>query len=251
MSRSAIFSAATLFGAVTQLAGWCVDARAQFQAPVNSLMFDDKGTFEATQNDLFKFRDSKNDSWLIKKDPNTELHIESQTDGEYLRPGQTVELTGEINKKNELTEEISELEVLTVKGKPLIGLFKPDSADDPDARPVRVAEPGEYRIRGKLLSIKDGDVLIMAGRTKVTGTLAEELEVKLKLDDPSLAQFGDAMKVKAWYYDQGKPVATANRIGTALAESITITLAKPPVQAKRRLIDRESKSTTKSKSKSN
>lgn len=206
-------------------------AQATFQPLPNSLSLDDTGTLEGIQGNFIKFRSSKEEPWLLQVVPQTTLTIEGEADADYLRPGLTVELTGEFDKDSALTEPIKEIVVLGGRGKPTLGLF---SAEDEtsDAKPVRNPEPGKYRIRGKIAIVKDGETMIVSGRAKLTGKLDDEVKVKLNLDDAQLAQFGDTMKVKAWYYDQTKPFA--NRPGTALAEEIKISLSEPPTTGKQR-----------------
>jgi hypothetical protein len=215
------------------LAPWAVGAhaQAQFQAPPNSLSLEGEGTLEGMQGNILKFRDSKNEPWLLVISPQTAMAIEGQADADYLRPAMTVELTGEIDNKNALAAPIAEISVIGGKGKTLLGLFSPD--DPQDAKPLRNPEAGKYRIRGKIASVKQGELLVVAGRTKIACTLADDVKVKLNLVDFSTTQFGDAVKVKAWYDDLGKPNATLNRPGKALAEAVTITLSQPPSTGKR------------------
>jgi hypothetical protein len=220
-----------LAAAAALLAIGADEARAQFQAPANSLALEGEGTLEGMQGNLIKFRDAKNDPWLLVVVPQTAIVIEGQADVDYLRPGMTVEFSGEIDKDNALAEPIAEIVVFGGRSKQLLGLFSPD--DDPqEAKPLRNPEAGKYRIRGKLASVKEGEVLIVAGRSKIKGTLADDGKVKLSLDDASSAQFGDTMSIKAWYDDLGKPNATLNRPGKALAEAVTITLSQPPNSGK-------------------
>ena len=65
---------------------------------------------------------------------------------------------------------------------------------------------GTYLVKGKLATFRDDELLVIAGRHKITGGRErDELKVNLNLDDTSLAQPGDEVKVKAWYYDTGRP----------------------------------------------
>lgn len=202
-------------------------AHAQFEAPANSLALEDTGTVEAIQGNVVKYRDSKNEVWLLTMSGDTTLAIEGEAGPDYLRPGLTVEIAGEVDDEGSLKEPVKEVTVLDPKSKPTVGLFAKDD-NDPDAKPVRSPKPGAYRIRGKLTMLKSGEFLIAAGRSKIAGNLGDEVKVKLAIDDASAAQFGDAMKVKAWYYDQGKPNPTLNRPGQAIAEEIHITLSEAP-----------------------
>ena len=189
--RTQLLLAAGVFG----LALGPAAAQAQFQVPANSLILEDTGTLEGLQGNVVKFRDSKKDPWLLQVVRQTKLSIEGEADADYLRPGMTVELTGTVNEDGTLSEPIKEIEVLSGKGRPSLGLFSPDKGKN--AKPVRNPKAGKYRIRGKLVSYKDGALLIAVGRLKISGKTGDELKVKLTLGDPRSAKFGDTVKVKA------------------------------------------------------
>ena len=74
---------------------------------------------------------------------------------------------------------------------------------------MRNAGAGTYRIRGKLVSFKDGELVIMAGNRKISGTASDDLTINVNLDDPTLGQKDDKVEVKAWYYgpQQAQPGA--------------------------------------------
>lgn len=230
-----LFFAAVLGAAVPanshgqQFAG--TQNQGQFQAPANTHSFEETGTLEGMQGNLLKFRDSKQDIWLLQVNQRTVVNIAGEADTSYLRPGQVVELTATINEDATIEEPIKEIEVLNAK-RASTGLFDP--ADyGPGAKPQRDPSAGEYRVRGRLITAKNGALTIAAGRLKISGTAAEDLKVVLKIDDPNLAQVGDEMKVKAWYVDSGRPVTALMKLGQAIAESVDITLANPPSAGKR------------------
>ena len=198
----------------------------------NSLALDESGKLEGLQGNFIKFRDSKQEVWLLQVNAQTAVNIAGEADLSYLRPGMVVELSAAINEDSAIDEPIAEIEVLDRKGRPSMGLFAVDDAGE-SAKPVRDPSAGEYRVRGRITSVKEGNLEIAAGRLKITGKAADDMKVVLAVDDPRLAQFGDEIKVKAWYYDAGRPNPTLNRQGQALAESVDITLANPPVSGKR------------------
>ena len=227
--RTQLLLAAGMFGLAMGPAG--ADAQVRFPVPANSLSLEETGTLAGIQGNYIKFHDSNQDVWLLQVVPQTTISIEGEADADYLRRGLTVVLTAQVNEDRTLAEPIKEIEVISGKGRPSLGLFPPDE-DDANAKPVRKPEAGKYRIRGKLASFKKGELLIVAGRWKITGTAGEELKVKLTLNDARMAQFGDEMTVKAWYLDFAK--AAPNRLGRARAEAITIKLTNPPLASGRR-----------------
>ena len=207
---------------------WAVGctARAQFEAPPNSLAFEDSGTLEAVESDALQFRDSKSEAWLLKLVPETIITVLGEAESECLRPGVFVQLTGQIDKKGTLAKEVNELELFSPQGKSSLGLF-PEVETEGGSKPVRNAAAGTYRIKGKLVSYKEGELVIMAGNRKITGNASADLKVTLNLDDPTLGQKDDKVEVKAWYTDPSKPNPALNRPGIALAQEVTITLSKP------------------------
>jgi hypothetical protein len=220
----------------------------EFVAPPNSLSFEDKGTLEGYQQGYMKIRDSKSELWLLKIVPETAITVVGEAEIDYLRPGLSIEFSGQLDKKLALAKPIEEIEIINPKGKPALGLFA-EGDDGADSKPARNPGPGPYRVRAKLANYKDGELTVAIGSRRITGSLADEVKISFTSNDPSVAAVGDAVEVKAWYYDNGKPLAALNRAGTAWAEEITITLAKPlaPTGRKARQPDRTSKTTASQK----
>ncbi len=220
----------------------------EFEVPAGSLVYEDTGTLEAVQPDVIRMRDSKNEPWLMNIDPHTQVAVEGEAEVSYLRPGVFVQFTGALNKKGLLTAPVKEIEIFSAEGRSTLGLFAAGDSGSA-ARPVRNPGAGTYVIKGKVASFKGDELVVIAGRTKISAKLDESLEtIKVNLDDPSIAQTGDAVKVKAWYYDRGKPNPLFSRPGTAKAQEITITLAKPLAGTMRRArpADKPARATSKS-----
>jgi hypothetical protein len=228
-------------------------APSKFQAPPQSVAFEDnEGTFEGAHGDIVQIRDSKSEAWYLQANADTKITVKGEAEEDCLRPGVFVELNGEVDKKWLLSEPVSEITIFAISGKPTVGLFPPSDPAEPaseDAKPVRNAGPGKYRIRAKLVLFKDGEIVMLAGNRRIVGDVAEKLTVNLHLDDLSIAQEGDKLEVKAWYYDPHKPAPLLNRPGKALAEEIVVTLSKPLTSGKKsRPIEKPVKAPGKSKS---
>jgi hypothetical protein len=223
-------------------------ARAQFQAPQNSREYEDTGLLEGVQHHFIQIRDSKNDAWVLETNDGTKITVTGEADRECLHsPSLHVQFTGQIDKKGVLQKEVEEIEIFSAEGKASLGLFVPAEGDAP-AKSVRGATAGSFLIKGRLVNYKDGQIIVMAGNRKITGRVSDAVAVKLNVDDPSLGQAGDTVKVKAWYYDKSRPVPALNKPGAAIAEEVTITLAKPLAYAgkKPRTNDKASKPTARS-----
>ena len=208
--------------------------RAQnFEAPQNARTFEDKGKFDAFQQNLIKFRDSKNEAWLLSINHQTQIVVEGEAEADYLRPGLAVQFIGKLDKKGALVEPIEEIEIFTPQGKAAFGFFP--AKEEEDLKPMRNPGAGTYRIKGKLASFRSGEMLVVVGIRKLNAKTAEDLVVTLKADDLNLAESGDEMTVKAWYDEMGRPNPFANRPGLALAEQITVKLSNPVVSTAKKI----------------
>ncbi len=201
-------------------------ARGQFQAPFNSLEYEDDATVELVERSAIKIRDSKNDDWILQFNNDTKIRVTGEADREWVRQGVHVKFTGEVDKKGALQKDVEEIEIISAEDRSSLGLFTPAEGDTP-GKAVRGSAAGTFVIKGKLAKLRDGQMLVLAGGRPLTGHLSDECKVKLDIDDPTLAQAGDSAKVKAWYFENQRPVSAFNRPGQALAEEITITLARP------------------------
>ncbi len=206
----------------------------KFVAPANSLPLEDSASMEVYRAGFLQIRDSKNmDVWILQILPQTTVSVSGEAEVDYLRPGLSIAFDNELDKKGQLEKPITEIELLP--NKTTLGLFAPDD----DARPIRSPEPGAYKFRGKLSAVKGNQITISIGGRRYTGELSDEVKIKFSSDDPSVADVGDTVKVKAWYYDNTKPISAMNIPGRAIAEEISITLEKPLEPAGRRRVDKQ------------
>jgi hypothetical protein len=202
------------------------DDEEKFVPPDGWISDNVSGTLELYQPGLLQVRDSKMQQWLLKITPQTKLLVQGEAEVDYLKPGLTLQIKGDIDKKSAIQAPIEEIEIITASGKPMLGLFAVDG-DNESARPARNPGPGEYLIKAKLAAHKEGQITLSVGSRRITGTLGDEVKITFASDDLNMADVGDTVEVKAWYTDAYRPVAAFNKIGRGVAESVTITLAKP------------------------
>jgi hypothetical protein len=199
----------------------------KFEAPPNALSFEDGDcTVELYRSGFLQIRTSKQELWLLKIMPLTNVIVDGEAETEYLHAGLTVALSGTVNRKAMLEEPIREIELVYDKGRPSLGFFPLDD-DQADVRPLRNPGPGAYRIRGKVQAYKDKQLTLSIAGKRVTGTLDDEVAIKFSSDDLSMTGEGDKVKVKAWYLDNFKPIPAMAIPGKAWAEDVSATLAKP------------------------
>jgi hypothetical protein len=171
---------------------------------------------------------SDSEIWLVEIKPETKVDVTGTAEAAFLRSGLHVRFDGEIDKKGNLQSDIAEIEVFTPQGKNGLGLFADSSLT---AKPIGKPAPGKYQIRAKVVSLKDHEITLAAGSKKLFGKIAEEVTVKVASDDFNYVRDGDAVKIDGWYVTANK--AAAGKPGQAVADELTITLAKPLVATKK------------------
>lgn len=218
-----------LVAVVGLLAGVCPSrSTAQDTKPEGAEALSVKGTIDALEP-MLRIKVSETELWVIQIKPDqTKIEVTGTAEPAYLRSGLTVRFSGEIDKKGTLQADVDELQLFTPQGKNGLGLFVDDS---PTAKPIGKLAPGKYEIRAKVLSLKEHDLVLVAGNKKIFGTLAADATVNVASDDFSYVHDGDAVTVTGWYNPANK--AAADKPGQAVADELTITMAKPLVATKK------------------
>ena len=214
-----MFRAAPCFAAVFLLSLLVGSTGAQQPQPPKTL--DESGTVKDVSDGKIQFETAKNEMWLIQLSGETKLRVEGTAELSYLRGGLAVRFTGEFDKKGALSEDIKEIEIFTPQGKNGLGLFSDANSD----KPVRNAPAGSYEIRGKVTAFKDNEITVSAGTKKISGKVADDVAIKVSVEDTKDIRIGDAAKVKATYIDPQKPYQ--GRPGSALGNEVEVTLSKP------------------------
>ena len=223
-----------LFAAVVALATACsprLFAADEPSRPQGAEALAATGKIEGVSDEGVRVKVSDSDTWDVKINPGeTKLEITGTAEPGYLHKDIHVRLTGEIDAKGNLQNEIESLEVFTPQNKNSLGLF--DEKDkSATAKPVKKPGAGTYQIRAKILSLKEKELVMLAGGKKISGTLAAEPEVKVVSEDLGLVHEGDEATIGGWYLPPYK--AAAQKPGQAVAEELTITLSKPLVATKK------------------
>jgi|GEM_PF-2153656 len=201
------------------------------QAPATTPL-SESGRIEAVGPGMLKMK-TDNAVWVVSIGRGqSKVQVEGTAEPDYLRAGLPVKFVGEIaDAKGALKGEIAELEIFSPQGKTAIGLF--NKGGDAGAKPVKTFGPGEYEIRGKVASFKDGELVVSVGPKKVSGKVASGLVIKVNVDDIAYAQAGDAVDVKGVYYEHGKPDPNLQKPGEAIGQEVSVKLAKPLASRKK------------------
>jgi hypothetical protein len=205
-------------------ANLCTAAEEESTKPEGAESLSAKGTVAAVSGEGVQLKVSDTEGWLVEIRPGeTKIEVTGTAEPTYLRSGMHVRFVGEIDAKGNLEGDISEIEVFTPRGKNDLGLFNENDKGSL-AKPLRKFAAGKYQIRGKITSLKEHDIVVLAGK-KVTGTVAEVVQVKVTSDELDNVHEGDEVSVTGWYYPANK--AADKKPGQAVADQLSITLAKP------------------------
>jgi len=226
--------AATLLSSLVFCASSVVLAQKprQQQQPPERREWDDTGTVEGVVGNAVQMMSSKSEPWAVQVLPGqSKVTIEGTAEPSFLRGGVNIRFDGEVDAKGALQGEIAELEVYTPQGKTDAGLF-PQGADE-QAKPIAKLVAGSYTIKGRITSLKENQIMVVAAGKKISGTLAATPAIKVSSSDLGYAQKGDVIKVKGWYTEGSKYDPMKNRPGAVLAQEVTVTMSEPLVGKKK------------------
>ncbi|MBX3412342.1 MAG: hypothetical protein KF708_06450 [Pirellulales bacterium] len=163
-----------------------------------------KGTFVAAKPGMIQWTDSNEIPYYVKVVPMTDVQVLGEAEPGFLRPGQLVQFQGKIQGRGTVVEPIDELTVFTPRDGYNIGVFKADENDKRDDGPKLIA--------GQLRSIKNGKIVVVAGKQQIKAELIDEPQVKLDINDYSLAAPGDEIIISGIGFDQTKIEASGIEI---------------------------------------
>lgn len=145
----------------------------------------------------------------------TAVTVEGTGSAEMLVPGRFVSFVGDMDARGNVTTDVEEMTLFVPTQQMRPGRFS--QGDDP------TSTEGPFLVRGQIRSLKRGKMTVDVLGNAVKLELKEAPEVKLSIDDYSLAQQGDAITVRgrwAQKAENGNP-------GEVFAESVWIELANP------------------------
>jgi len=177
-----------------------------------------KGQLVAARPGMIHWTDSSDKPFYVKILPTTYVQVLGQADPDFLRPGLLVRFSGEIQGRGTMAEPIEELTIFTPREGYVIGIY--NDGDDP------TRTDGPKLVAGRLKSIKNGKLIVVAGDQQVKAELAEEPTIKVDINDYSLAATGDEITVSGLGFEQDKIEATGIEI--QLTERLTSGKKKRP-----------------------
>lgn len=199
---------------------------------------DASGTLKAIAPGAIQFAAKDGEIWTVKLPAKPQdLTFSGSAEHSFLKPGMMVRFTATMNKKGQVVGTIPSITIFTPidatdvglhldkpqsGGNPLGGLFNDNKPMDEPKKPVKkpVVEQVDYRIGGKLVSLRNNRLVVSAGGTSVKCELAENAKISVSIADLSWAKPGDKVEVDAWYYANMKQAG-------AMGEKVTILASEP------------------------
>lgn len=164
-------------------------------------------------------------AFVLAVDPNyTRVVVNGEADRAYLKPGVMVRFEGEFDRKMQAKGSIGEICVVTPSETSQPGIHA-DSAGEEEEQPRAKSKTGAefLMIIGTIKLIKDDQLQVVADGKPIKVQLDKEAEVKVEVDDYTLAEPGDEIVVR------GRTVQPpqGQQAGQVFGEDVQITLANP------------------------
>ena len=227
MSRIILIAA---MGSVALLKQCVTTAEAQYDIPQQPQVqlqqlpiIDLKGTIEEVGADLLSIK-CEGQAFLLKIAPNyTRVQVSGTADKAYLKPGVLVRFEGEFDKKGQAKAPLEELCVVTPSETNQPGIHADAPLEGEGPRAAKRGGSEIYLVVGTIKLIKDNQLQVVADGKPIKVQLAKEIEVKVEIDDHTLAEAGDEITVR------GRTVQPpqGQQPGQVYGEDVTITLAQP------------------------
>ncbi len=188
-------------------------------------------------------------TWLVLIDPRAEVHVKGTAKADYLRVGQYIRFTAEIDRKGRVVGKLEELTLFTPTAPTHIGIWPEGTVGEEQAAGGQAfgagatkgqgfgaggaagagpaSEAQRYMVAGRTVRARRGTLAINAGRAMIQAELAEEPLIHVDVANYLLAQPGDKIAVTKGRMPAGLSVLPPGRIGTAQATELSIELAQP------------------------
>ncbi len=201
--------------------------------------FAAQGVVQQVAPGRLQIRTNTNQTWLVLIDPKAVVHVKGTAKADYLRVGQYVRFTAEIDQKGRVAGKLAELTLFTPTAPTHIGIWPEGTTGEEQAGAEQpfgagagsgadpAAQTQRYTVAGRIVGARRGQLSIHAGRAMIQAELAEEPTIEVDVANYLLAQPGDKISVTKGRMPAGLMVLPPGRVGTARATELTIELAQP------------------------
>jgi len=165
-----------------------------------------------------------NQLWLIKIDAKPDaINYTGTAEPSWLQPGMPVRFTTELNKKLVGQQPISELAVAAPREGYRFGVVRDDQLGggafelkgDDEPAPRKPSAVDTYFVYGQLRSIREGKMLVAAGRAAVRAELADDVQIAVDWTELRFVRPGDRAKLEGYYYQKGQAIVTRIEVTAA------------------------------------
>lgn len=189
--------------------------------------FAGKGKIDSISAGEIKMTNDKGESFTLKLNKNSEIRVHGTAQRDYLQPNLMIQFDGIASKKlKKIKDEVKELTVFTPTRSMAPGLLPNPGKEAP---PPVTAEDSEaewkpYVIGGTVKTVQEKSLIMDVPdlQPKVKLSLADDLKIKLDLDDLSLVKPGDAIAVQRGIFaSEDQPIVNVHTAMIQLANPLT------------------------------
>jgi hypothetical protein len=159
----------------------------------------------------------------LQVDPRkTKIECNGKAKASYLQPGLLVRFRGDFDKKGIAKEDITELAIVSPSETNEPGVAADEIGGDDEKRKPK-KDGGSRLVVGTIKQFKEGQLIVQADGRAIRATLAKDAEIRVELDDFTLAEAGDKIQFQGRMPGQ----QPAEGPSQAIADEITITFTEP------------------------
>lgn len=201
------------------------------------------GKVKGMRNGILQVVGEDGDQWWVKVEARRpeDVSFTGSAAPSWLVPGMIVEFKGQFSKRGKALAPVRSLRVVTpTEEKPIgveaatnvggSGASELFSSGEKKKKSRKRSNSPSYRVIGTLRSIKNGKMVVAAGRTVVQAELDKAAKVSVEVADGRFARVGDSIEFDGWHNAGDVTRVVANRVSISAAQ----TLGEDPSAAKKR-----------------
>jgi hypothetical protein len=150
--------------------------------------------------------------------PQSKLGVSGTAQADYLKPGQLITFTADVDKKGQVAEPLKELRITVPSETTRPGLFNEDRDNK---------ESTKFYVCATVRTFKDGKLTASAGGKPVQATVAEDATIKYEGTDLAVLKAGDTISATGgeWYRFDGAKNPPQPQV--VIAKQVDVTLSEP------------------------
>jgi hypothetical protein len=194
--------------------------------------FAAEGTIQAIAPGKIGILTNTNQRWVVLVDPKAVIHVKGTAKADFLRVGQFVRFTAEIDKRGNVQGKLDKLALFTPSEDNRPGIW-PEAAGGEGqngfgvgaAAPAGEPQTARYTVAGQITGVRKGKLVVGVGRVAVQAELADDPAIDVDVSDMSLVHPGDKISITKGKMPPGQ-------LGLAQAAELTVELSQPLTTAR-------------------